>query len=115
MHTPPQFLQPGTVPSEFEKEEEKLLSELSTMCCISDLSTNSSVPGNINSGSALTLLIEQDESRLSLVAEHIRFAIKEIATKIIRLYKQFANTTRLNKSSDSNGILEVFYWNKNDY
>ena len=112
--TPPQFLSPGSIPNDFEKEEERLLSELSTMCCISDLSTNSSVPGNINSGSALTLLIEQDESRLSLVAEHIRFAIKNIATKIIRLYKQFAGLERLSKANDSNGVLEIFYWKNSD-
>lgn len=112
--TAPQFLSPGTVPSDLEKEEENLLAELNNMCCISDLTTNSSVPGNVNSGSALTLLIEQDESRLSLIAEHIRTAIKEVGTKIIRLYKQYADKLRLNKFLDSNGNIELYYWTNND-
>ncbi len=112
--TAPQFLSPGTIPSELENEESKLLTELNNMCCISDLTTNSTVPSSVSSGSALTLLIEQDESRLSLVAEHIRFSIKDIGTIIIRLYKQFADKIRLNKFVDTNGNLEIYYWTKND-
>lgn len=110
----PEFLEEGSVPEELNEEEDKLLSELNNMCCVSDLTTNSSIPGNINSGSALTLLIEQDESRLSLTAEHIRCAVKDLGAKIIRMYKQFANKVRLNKIANSNGSLEVFYWTNND-
>lgn len=112
--TPPEFLNPGTIPSELEKEEASLLSEINSLCCVSDLSTNSSIPGNITSGSALTLLIEQDESRLSLTAEHIRNSIKEIGRFILRLFKQMATEIRLNKIVDENGTLEVFYWTKSD-
>ena len=111
--TPPKFLDAGTIPTELENEEEKLLAELNSLSCISDLTTSSNVPSNINSGSAINILIEQDESRLSLVAENIRSSIKEIGKKIIRLYKQYANTVRLNKLTNENSI-ELFYWNKND-
>ena len=112
--TPPQFMSPGKIPEELEKEEEKLLAELNNMCCISDLTTSSNVPSNVNSGSALTLLIEQDESRLSLVAEHVRTSFKEIAKKCIKLYKQYATSVRLGKFVTNDGILEMFYWTHND-
>ena len=112
--TPPKFLEAGTIPNELEKEEEKLLEELSTLSSVSDLSSNSRIPGNLNSGSALSLLIEQDNSRMSTTAENIRTAIKNIGYIILNLYKQFANTVRLNKFTDANGTLEVFYWNNND-
>ena len=112
--TPPEFLNPGTIPSELENEEEKLLTELNNLCCVSDITTNNNVPKNLNSGSALSILISQDESRLSLTAEHIRSAIQKIGTYIIKLYKQYATTKRLNKFLDDNGSLELFYWTNSD-
>ena len=111
---PPEFLNPGTIPAEFEKEEEKLLNEINNLACVSDLTTSSSIPGNLNSGSALELLIEQDESRLSLTAEHIRESLKLLGSNVIRLYKQFASTARLGKMCDENGSLQIFYWNKSN-
>ena len=112
--TPPKFLDPGTVPEEFEREEEKLLAEINNLSCISEVTTNASVPSGVNSGTALSLLMEQDESRLSTVAEEIRTSIKKISYQILRLYKQFSNNIRLNKLTDNNGALEMFYWTKND-
>lgn len=111
---PPEFLNPGTIPAEFEKEEEKLLNEINNLACVSDLTTSSSIPGNLNSGSALELLIKQDESRLSLTAEHIRESLKILGSNVIRLYKQFASTARLGKMCDENGSLQIFYWNKSN-
>ena len=111
---PPEFLNPGTIPAEFEKEEEKLLNEINNLACVSDLTTSSNIPGNLNSGSALELLIEQDESRLSLTAEHIRESLKLLGSNVIRLYKQFASTARLGKMCDENGSLQIFYWNKSN-
>ena len=84
------------------------------MCCVSDITINNKIPNNVNSGSALSLLIAQDESRLSLTAEHIRNAIQKIGNCIVRLYKQYATTKRLNKILDDNGTLELFYWTNSD-
>lgn len=112
--TPPKFLDPGSIPEDFEREEEKLLSEINNLSCISEVTTNASVPSGINSGTALSLLMEQDETRLSAVAEEIRNSIKKISYQILRLYKQFSNNIRLNKLTDNNGSLEMFYWTKND-
>lgn len=112
--TPPKFLNPGTIPEDFEKEEEKLLKELNNLSCISDVTTNTNIPSGINSGTALSLLIEQDETKLSVVAEEIKNCIKKISYQILRLYKQFSNNIRLNKITNNNGALELFYWTKND-
>ena len=112
--TPPKFLDAGSIPSELENEETMLLSELNNLCCVSDVTTTTNVPTGINSGSALNLLIEQDETRLSLTAEYIRESIKKIGEYILRLYKQFATQTRLDKFTDKNGSIEVFYWKNSD-
>lgn len=112
--TPPKFLDPGTIPTDFEKEEDRLLSELNILSSVSDVMTNSTAPSNVSSGTALSLLIAQDETRLSVTAEHIRNAIQKIGKFILRLFKQFATEPRLNSIMDSKGSLEVFYWKGND-
>lgn len=112
--TPPKFLEPGKIPEDFEKEEIRLLSELNSLASVSEITTNASVPTGVNSATALSLLMEQDETRLSTVAEEIRLAIKKISYQTLRLYKQFSNNIRLNKITDGNGALEIFYWTKND-
>lgn len=111
---PPKFLDAGSVPPEFDQEEEKLSTEMNSLASISDVTTSSVVPNNINSGSAISLLISQDESRLSLTAENIRQSIQKIGIFIIRLYKQFANELRLGKLNDSNSNIQLFYWNKSN-
>ncbi len=111
---PPKFLETGTIPSELISEEERLLEELRSCSSVSDISTNSSISSNITSGTALSLLITQDESRLALIAEEIRSSIKKVARYVLRLYKQFATTGRFSQILDNNGVLQVYYWsNKN--
>lgn len=112
--TPPKFLDPGSIPEEFEKEETKLLNEINNLSCISELTSKTSIPQGINSGTALQILMDQDEIRLSSVAEEIRNSIKKVSYQILRLYKQFSNNIRLNKLTDANGSLEMFYWTRND-
>ena len=108
----PRFLDPGSLPSDFSYEEEKLLSEFVTVSGVSELMRDSSVPSSVSSGTALSLLIEQDETRLSVSAEYIRSAVKEIAEHVVRLYKQFADAKRLSRIVDENGDIEIYYWDK---
>ena len=112
--TPPRFIDPGSVPNDFDAEEDRLLSEFITISGVSELMRDSVVPSSVTSGTALSLLIEQDETRLSVPAENIRDAIKTIGEMAIRLYKQFASTKRLLKITDENGDIETYYWNNAD-
>lgn len=106
----PQFMDAGSVPKEISDEEEKLLTEFNILGGVSEIMRDSTLPAAVSSGSAITLLIAQDETRLSVTAEYIREAVKQICEMVIRLYKQFANTKRLSQMSDENGDIEVYYW-----
>ena len=66
------------------------------------------------SGTALELLITQETDRLQVTIDQIKYALKEIGSQILRLYKQFASEKRLGKIVDHNGKMELFYWNKSD-
>ncbi|MBE5734872.1 MAG: hypothetical protein E7361_00240 [Clostridiales bacterium] len=107
--TPPRLLNTGNVPIDFQYEEKQLLNEFIEISGVSDLITTKSISGNL-SGTALQLLIEQDEVRMLTSAENLKLCVLDIAKMVLRLYKQFAvfpHTTRL---VGNNGAVELLYW-----
>ena len=106
----PEFMDAGSVPKEIGDEEDKLLAEFNILSGVSEIMRDSTLPSAVSSGSAITLLLQQDETRLAVSAENIRSVVKEIAEMVIRLYKQFANTKRLSEIADESGAIEVYYW-----
>lgn len=110
----PKFMDAGDVPYDFNREEDRLLDEFTTVSGVSEFMRDSAVPSTISSGTALSMLIEQDETRLSVTAEYIREATRKMADMLIKLYKQFASNKRLCQVSDENGEIEIFYWTGSD-
>lgn len=104
--TPPKMMSPGTVPSEFRNEEDRLLAEFVTISGVSDFLTSVFTGSENLSGVALSMLIEQDDTRLSISSDSIRSAVMNIGKHIIRLYRQFASTKRLKRVSGENGSIE---------
>lgn len=111
--TAPQFLGGEQVPSDFEKEEEKLLKEFSTISGTSEIGSMENVSASM-SGVALELLIDENETRLKFTTDSIKSAIKTMAKHVLRLYKQFATFPRLIKIVGENGSLDVLYFKGND-
>lgn len=110
----PTLLNLGSMPSDFTREEEKLLDEFIMISGVSDFMKYSKLPSNVNSGIALSLIAEQDDTRLSATANAIRYAIKTIGQHILRLYKQFAAVKRLKRIAGENGDIELKYFSAND-
>lgn len=105
--TPPMMMQYGNVPNSFAVEENNLLEEFVTISGISDFMTTSDL-SNVNlSGTALSLLIEQDENRLSITSTEIRDALKEVARQVLRLYRQYATMPRMIRVSGDNAATET--------
>jgi hypothetical protein len=111
---PPSMMDSGRVPGEFSAEEDRLMNEFIYISGVSELMRHSASPTNVSSGVALQLLIEQDDTRLSTTADHIRNAIKRVAEHIMRLFKQFAKVSRLSKVVGSDGNIELFYFEASD-
>ena len=111
---PPQIMNSGSVPLDFTYEEERLKSEFVTISGTSEVSKNSTLSSSTMSGAAIELLIEQDETRLSVTAESIRSAVKEIGKHVIRLYRQFAKNTRIMRSIGEGKSVKLFYFNSSD-
>ncbi len=109
----PKYLQGEALPTGLSDEEENLLDEFNKISGVNDLLSANTVSTNI-SGNALELLISQDETRLNASIESIKSACKEIAKKILRLYKQYALFPRLAKIIGENGQIEMFYFSSSD-
>lgn len=109
----PKFLEGESIPSGIESEEDKLLSEFSKISGVSETLGSDYASANI-SGTALELMISQDEERLNATSESLKEATKKIAQFILRLYKQFALFPRLAKIVGENGQIEMFYFSSSD-
>lgn len=112
--TPPRMIDCGSVPSEFDAEETRLLSEFNRISGVSEIMRSGQPTSNITSGVALQLLIEQDDTRLSLSAEYVRLSARDVARQILRLYKQFACGARLSRISGNDGKVELLRWTASD-
>lgn len=107
---PPEMLDCGSMPSEFQAEEELLEKEFAKISGVSDLSKDST-PLRVTSATGLQLLLSQDESRLSATVKSIERALKEVGRQILRLYRQFAGTARLMTLTGENKKSQVYYFN----
>ncbi len=112
--TPPAFMASGGLPSDFSNEEDRIMNQMTVMSGLSDLTSAISTYANM-SGTALQLLIEQDDAKLTTSAEEIRFAIKGVGRQILRLYKQFVKSKRIGRIiGGDNREVELFYFDASD-
>lgn len=111
---PPVVLGSGSVPADFAYEEDRLESEFVLLSGVSEFSRTSKIGSSISSGTALQLLIEQDDTRLSATAENIRRAVKEAAKHVVRLFRQFAGSARIMRIAGDDGKVETLYFTSSD-
>lgn len=111
--TPPALMGTGTMPTDLNREEDRLLNEFILLSGVSEFSRSTDVATG-TSGVALQLLIEQEDARLNAVTENVRSAIRETAKQMIRLFKQFATSTRLLRTAGEQGKVELYYFNSSD-
>ena len=107
----PELMSGFSMPGEFSGEEERLINEFVRISGVADVSS-SATNANLASGSALQILIEQDNERLVVNAEIIRNCILKISKQIIRLYGQFTVNLRAVKLADKEGKIRTYYVDK---
>lgn len=110
----PEILEDIDMPTDFNEEEDKLINEFVIISGVSDVSSSAS-NARLSSGSALEILVEQDNSRLVMTAENIRRAFLETARQTIRLYAQFMGSMRAISYADNNRKIKVVYADKHTF
>ncbi len=111
---PPAFLDCGSLPAEFQEEEERIANEFILVSGMSQISRNSANPTNVTSAVGLQLLIDQDTNRMHQAVESVERAVKEAGKQILHLYKQFAASKRLLKMTGLGGNTELHYFDASD-
>ena len=104
----PQMMDGFAIPSDFNDEESKLISDFDIISGVSDVSS-SSRSNRVQSGSALEILVEQDNERIVPSAERIRDCYLQVARHVIRLYAQFLSGVKMVKYKDDTDKTHVYY------
>ena len=102
------------LPNAFETEEQSLLGEFSILSGVSEISRQSKAPPGVKSGVALSLALEQDETRLADTANNIEEFLIECGAMWLRLYKQFVEAPRVLRAVGKNNVVEVLDWQASD-
>lgn len=97
--TPPGWMSVKEIPTTLLTRLADMRKQFIDISGVSEMARASTTTGSISSGVALEILKEQDDTRLSLTAEHIRSAIRLLAQQWLRLFRQFAVGTRLTRAA----------------
>ena len=113
--TPPAWMTPQEIPATLLAQVDQLQAEFVSISGVSEMSRTSQSPAAISSGTALEILKEQDDTRLTLTSENIREAIRGLGKQWIRMYKQFATVPRITRiAGDNVGDVSSITWKGSD-
>lgn len=106
----PSFLQRGGLPDEIVVEMNQLVSDMEYTAGISQLMIYGSAPSGVTSGTAIEHLRQIDNTRLSLTAENMREAVRQLAIQWLHIYKRFAATYRVANIVGLNQTGRLLVW-----
>lgn len=110
----PAYMQNPPLPATFEVEEAKILQDFSTISGVSEITRQSQAPPGLKSGVALSIAVEQDDTRLSSAAANIEMALIDSGKKWLRLYKQFVQGPRIVRYVGKDNEVDVIDWTASD-
>ncbi len=110
----PVLSQNPQLPVAFDTEEAALLQEFNVLSGVSDLSRQSKAPPGVKSGVALSIALEQDDTRLSATASNIEDFIIQNGRMWLRLYKNFSDGIRTLRTIGDNNMVELIDWTGSD-
>lgn len=110
----PTFMDTTKLPTDFLAEEERLLNEFNTISGVSDLLRQTQKEMANLSGTALEILLEQDNARLSVTITSLEETMSSIAKQWLRLYKQFALFPRIMKIVGEKGMVDALFFSNSN-
>jgi hypothetical protein len=111
---PPVPIPNGTLPPEVMNERYNLKNDMEYVAGVSQLMVTGNTPSGVTSGTAISNLMEIDNTRLSLTGDHLRNSIKKLSILWLEIYKIYANTHRIVKYVGTNNIGKALVWSNED-
>ncbi len=110
----PQPVRNDQLPIAFDTEEMALLQEINVFSGTSDLAKQSKAPPGVKSGVAMSIALEQDDTRLSSTAKHIEHFLVRCGKVWLRMHQIFVSGSRILKAIGEDNILEYLDWSASD-
>jgi hypothetical protein len=110
----PQPVQQPSLPNDFNTELQDLLTEFSMLSGVSEMSRMSQAPPGVKSGVALSIALEQDDTRLSSTAQNVEMFLIENGKQWLRLYKAFSQGMRTIRRIGKDNVVELLDWQASD-
>jgi hypothetical protein len=98
------------LPRAFDTEEQTLLNEFAILSGVSEISRQSMAPAGVKSGVALSIVQEQDDTRISNTVENIERYNVASGKIQLRLSKQYVKAPRTIHAVGRNNVVEVIDW-----
>ncbi len=110
----PQQVRNQQLPTAFDTEEQALLQEINVFSGTSDLSKQSKAPPGVKSGVAMSIALEQDDTRLSRTAKNVENFLIENGKMWLRFHQVFVTGMRVLKAIGDDNIVEYMDWTGSD-
>ncbi len=111
---PPVPVPNSNLPSEIMRERYNLKSDMEYVAGVSQLMVSGNAPQTNMSGTAISNLMEIDNTRLSLTGDHIRNSVRNLAIIWLEIYKCYATTSRIVNYVGTNNIGKAIVWSAKD-
>ena len=104
----------GNLPQEIMTERFNLKTDMEYAAGVSQLMVYGNTPSGVTSGTAISNLMEIDNTRLSLTGDNIRNSVRKLAILWLEIYKKYATTHRIVNYVGGNNIGKAIVWNHED-
>lgn len=111
---PPTPIPNGNLPSEIMTERYNLKQDMEYAAGVSQLMVYGATPSGVTSGTAISNLMEIDNTRLSLTGDNIRNSVRKLAILWLEIYKKYATTHRIVNYVGGNNIGKAIVWSHED-
>jgi hypothetical protein len=104
----------GNLPQEIMTERYNLKQDMEYAAGVSQLMVYGATPSGVTSGTAISNLMEIDNTRLSLTGDNIRNSVRKLAIMWLEIYKKYATTHRIVNYVGGNNIGKAIIWSNKD-
>lgn len=111
---PPVPVENGQLPTEIMTERYNLKSDMEYVAGVSQLMVTGNAPQTNMSGTAISNLMEIDNTRLSLTGDNLRNSVRKLAVLWLEIYKRYAATSRIVNYVGKNNIGKAIAWSADD-
>lgn len=111
---PPVRVPSSAFPNEALAERLQLQKDMEYVTGVSQLMVVGAAPSGVVSGTAMETLRDIDNTRLASTGDYVRAAVKDMAKIWLSMYKSFAKSPRVLKTSGYNNLSDVIVWTGED-